>query len=389
MSATVAVTGIGLLTAAGEGLVPIAAALAAGRSALGALPEAVARGLPHRLGGRFPAELVPEAGPDRAVLAALRAARAALAEAALPAGARLALAVGTGLGASERLEALGPGASGALDPELWSPAALGREVGGALSIPAERRRVFVVTCLSSLCALEHARAELELGRADAVLVLGVETLSRTIQAGFSALGALSKTATAERLAVEDGILLGEAACALVVEREEGARGRGARVRVRITGQAMRVDGRHLTSPNPEGEGLAAAIAGAGADGVWGAAPRRDARSAGEGGGPGSPIAAERASLLGMGCGAEPHSHTVLVTAPASPGYAAQYARALGADWRGRVESWEGVTGHCLGASTAVGVAFAAERLGRGAGGSALLLSVGFGGQSGATRLEAP
>ena len=347
-----AVTGIGLLTAAGEGLAPLSRALAAGRDALAPLPAPLARGLRHQRGGRFPAALVPPADPDRARIAAARAARAALEEAGLGPGPELPLLLGTGLGASERLEALGdPQADPAAYEAAW-PARLARALAEELGLDPARARAFTVTCLSSFCALEQARAELVQGRAEAALVIGLETLSRTIQGGFSCLGALAEDGVL-------GLLLGEAACALVLERPERARARGARALALLGPQVMRVDGRHLTSPDPAAEGLGAAID---------ALTRADEQPQADG-----------------------HEPALLLTAPASPGYAAQYARALGdrwgPAWSTHASTWEGVTGHCLGASTAVGVAFAAHGFGRGfAPQGALVLSVGFGGQSGATRL---
>lgn len=336
-----AITGIGLLSAAGEGLAPISRALATGRSALAPLPPALVRGLRHQRGGSFPAALIPASGPDRALRAGARAARAALEQAGLDPSTSpgLPLLLGTGLGPGERLET---------EPEAASPGLLGRELARELGLHPARARTFTVTCLSSFCALEAARAELLLGRSEAALVLGLETLSRTIQAGFSCLGALAPD---EAL---DGFRLGEAACALVLEPLARARARGARPLARLGPQALRSDGTHLTSPDPAAPGLSAAL-----EEVWPA-----------------------------GDEAEP---ALLLTASASPGYAAQYERALGARWgpawSAQATTWEGVTGHCLGASTALGVAFAAHGFERGfAPQGALVLSVGFGGQSGVTRL---
>lgn len=335
--APLAITGIGLLTAAGEGLEPLARAIAEGRSCIGPLPEEVSRGLAHKVGGRFPVELVPASGPDRALIAADRAVRAAMADVRRDA---LLVSLGTGLGPSEGLE------------QEWelaraSPAALTEALCHGLGKSPLGVQTFAVTCLSSLCSLEAGKS---VGRGVAI---GIETLSRTIQAGFSCLEALSKTDGRE----PDGIVLGEAACALVLEPLALA-GSG-RTWARLVAQAMRVDGNHLTSPDPAAKGLSRAIA----------------------------AALHQAQVNARDV------DRLLLTAPASPGYAAQYERALGElwgpAWRDRASTWEGVTGHCLGASTAVGVAWAAHLFATAQARRALVLSVGFGGQSGATLLEGP
>ena len=88
---------------------------------------------------------------------------------------------------------------------------------------------------------------------------------------------------------------------------------------------------------------------------------------------------------------------ITLTAPASPAYSALYGNALGrivgGGWETRALSWEGSVGHVLGASGALGLAFGALLL-EGQGEAqlttdapyVLALSVGFGGQSGATVL---
>ncbi len=358
MAEHVVLTGAGLVSPAGAGFAALDAALAEGRTCLGPLPPEVAGGLPLDFGGRVPAALEPPTPGERA----LAFARPALDEALAQAGpsldpARTGLVLGSGLGTMERTEAaLAAGALGdaatlaALHPHALTAALWGeRGLGGP-------RRTFAVTCVSGLLALEQALCDLELGRADAVLVLGLETLSRTIQAGFCALEALSRTAGPELPSPTDGIVLGEAACALVLEREGAARARGARPLARLLGHALRADAVHLTSPALEGEGMRAAIGAA------------------------------------LGGRAAESVAWVTLTAPGSPAYRELYARALapafGPDWRARATSWEDATGHLLGASGPVGIAHAARLLGARGGAAALVLTVGFGGLNGATLVGA-
>ncbi len=189
---------------------------------------------------------------------------------------------------------------------------------------------FSVTCTSSVYALQQARLDLEAGRADAMICAGVDTLSNFMAAGFQALNA--------------SLPLGEAACAVALEGS--ARGSLGRV----LGCGLRAEGMHLTSPDPSGRGMIAAIRRA--------APRLD-RLAG-----------------------------VSVTASASPVYQVLYRNTFDQLFGGEppgVASWEGRIGHVLAASGMVGVVHAVRRL-PDLMGDVLALTVGFGGQNGAMRI---
>ncbi|RMG11137.1 MAG: hypothetical protein D6731_16135 [Planctomycetota bacterium] len=86
---------------------------------------------------------------------------------------------------------------------------------------------------------------------------------------------------------------------------------------------------------------------------------------------------------------------ITLTADASPAYAAVYEHALsplfGAAWRERASSWEPRLGHVLGASGALGLLHGAllvdGSLGPAPPRSVLALTVGFGGLNGAILLE--
>lgn len=323
---------LGLVSAAGEGLAPLRALIARGGTALAPLPEALTRGLPRTLGARVPGlGLGPERGRDLA-LAALEQALAGVGpaeRAAIP------LLVGTGLGPQEAREAdLAAGRAPA------GAQALTEDLAEACGLDRARSLTYSVTCVSGSCALERARGELLRPECPAVLVLGLETLSRTIQGGFCALDALSARASADEPALADGIVLGEGACALLLTR--AAVGRQA-----LLGHALVADAAHMTSPDTSGAGMRAALAAA----------------------------------LAQGGLAASDLQWIALTAPDSPAYAAVYAAALQAlrpDWRALVVDWEGAVGHLLAASAPLGLAFCdAER------GPGLALTVGFGGLNGA------
>ncbi|MGE0708477.1 MAG: beta-ketoacyl synthase N-terminal-like domain-containing protein [Planctomycetota bacterium] len=334
MSSTrLAVTGVGVETAAGRGLEALRAAARAGRSLLAPLPDEVARDLPQTLGARVARE-----GRARGLELAASAAEDALADLLRARRARTALFVGSGLGPREPWEeALAAGARPGVAEHAH---ALTEELAARLGLGGERA-TFAVTCASALCALEAARAALLRGRCEAALVLGIETLSRTIQGGFCALEALS-TANEPGGRPDDGILLGGGACALLLELAPAGG-------LALRGQACVADATHATRPDPAGAGLRAAAA----------------------------HALEEAALAPADLG------WIALTAPASPAYRAAYAAALGAlcgpGWEERAETWEDAVGHLLAASGAVGVAWGWGRPEPG-----LALTVGFGGLNGAT-----
>jgi 3-oxoacyl-[acyl-carrier-protein] synthase II len=125
----------------------------------------------------------------------------------------------------------------------------------------------VTACASGTDALGQALDLLRAGRCDAALAGGTEAaIGEFAMGAFCRLKALSTSHNddPERASRpfdkdRDGFVLGEGAAVLVLETEEGARARGARVYAELAGYGSSCDAYHLTAPDPSGEGGAAAI----------------------------------------------------------------------------------------------------------------------------------
>ncbi|QEO10221.1 beta-ketoacyl-ACP synthase II [Protaetiibacter larvae] len=127
-------------------------------------------------------------------------------------------------------------------------------------------RTDVSACASSTESIANAYDHLQQGLADVVLAGGTESAVHGITIGsFSAMQALSRRndspATASRPydVSRDGFVMGEGAAVLVLETEEHAKARGARIYAELAGGGVTSDSYHITAPDPEGWGAARAV----------------------------------------------------------------------------------------------------------------------------------
>ncbi len=114
-------------------------------------------------------------------------------------------------------------------------------------------------CASGANAIGHARDLIRAGAAEVVLAGGFEPLTELIYVGFDCLQALSTDRCRPFDTQRSGLMLGEAGAFLVLESEEHARRRGARVLCELAGYGHTTDLHHLTQPNPAGEALIRAM----------------------------------------------------------------------------------------------------------------------------------
>jgi 3-oxoacyl-[acyl-carrier-protein] synthase II len=270
-----AITGRGVASAAGAGLKALAEALASGGASwrnggrgrekggdgagFFAPPGGEAAPRDLRASGSGPGHCAGRAG-ELAALAfgeALEEAFGAWPEP--PLSESVGLAFGTALGPAGELEAWAARGAPLTSEEIegFSFGSCSPPAAGALGGP---RSVFSSTCVSGLCAVEQAIADLAFGRARAMLAGATDTLSASMRAGFTALKALSPGGRLRPFdSAHDGIVLGEAASAVVLEPLDRAVLRGAAARGCILGRRLIGDAFHPTSPDPEGEAMAKAI----------------------------------------------------------------------------------------------------------------------------------
>ena len=272
--APIAITGCGVVTAAVRGMEPLVTSLRNGHSHLAPIRRVNVSDLPLQRGG----EVTSTIGEGKArfvqcVRLALEDAIARADEATHPVPlARTGLALGTTLGLvdeltrdpAERISMREAGRRLAVDSSITCLSKAGSTEGVPLGGP---RSLFSLACASGLCATEQAAADLAMGRAEAMLVGGADTLGRFMQGGFCALGALAFPIPGDddRHHSREGLVLGEAACSVVLEPFSKARERGHPRRAVLRSQRLVSDGYHLASPDPSGGGMAKAISLAIAD----------------------------------------------------------------------------------------------------------------------------
>jgi 3-oxoacyl-[acyl-carrier-protein] synthase II len=255
--------------------------MVAGRSGVSALTQDWAGPLPVRIAAAMRVdpntviERVKLRRLDRTEAAALIAAHEAWADAGLADavdGERLAVVMGTGIGGAQTLlnqddilEASGPRkVSPHTVPMLMpnGPAAwVGLELGARAGVhcPAS-------ACATGAEAIAWALDILRAGRADVAVAGGTEAVIHPLPiAGFASMRAMStrnddpEGASRPFDKGRDGFVLGEGSGAVVLEAEEHARARGARIYARLAGAAMTSDGYDIVQPDPEGRGTVRAI----------------------------------------------------------------------------------------------------------------------------------
>jgi 3-oxoacyl-[acyl-carrier-protein] synthase II len=279
----VVITGLGAITPLAHNVEDTWQGLLAGRSGVGPITQFDASDLPCRIAAEIK-DFRPEDHLDykearrmaRASQLAVVAARQAVDDAALPVPLpdpeRVGVLIGTGLGGFEKgaegmevyrargLRAVSPFALMATLPNMptyYVSASIGAL--GPIS-------TVVAACATGNQSIAEAAEWIRRGSADIVVAGGVEGLIHPgTLAGFAVMRALSLRNDEPEKASRpfdkdrDGFVVGEGAGAMVLERLEIARARGARIYAEVLGQSCSADAYHPAVPHPEGAGAVRAM----------------------------------------------------------------------------------------------------------------------------------
>jgi len=284
-TADIVVTGLGATTPLGGDVASTWEALLAGRSGITRITDDWITDFSAQLVARLavePSEQIDRVRArrlDRSQQVAVIAAEEAWRDAA---GAnsgvdpeRIAVVFGTGIGGAltllgqdDVLEQKGPKRVSPHTIPMLMPngpaAAVGLAVGAKAGVHAP-----VSACASGAEAIRWGLDLLRFDRADLVVVGGTEACVHPLpMAGFAAMRAMSTRNDEPDRASRpfdkgrDGFVLAEGAAALVLERADAAKARGAKVYARLAGAGATADGYDLVAPHPEGAGGARAMAAA-------------------------------------------------------------------------------------------------------------------------------
>jgi 3-oxoacyl-[acyl-carrier-protein] synthase II len=153
---------------------------------------------------------------------------------------------------------------------LTVPMLMPNAASAAISMALDARayaRTVASACASSTESIANGYEHLQLGLADVVIAGGAEAAIHPItMSSFSSMQALSRrndspeTASRPYDITRDGFVMGEGAAAVVLETEEHALARGAKIYAEIAGGGVTSDSYHITAPDPEGRGAARAVA---------------------------------------------------------------------------------------------------------------------------------
>jgi 3-oxoacyl-[acyl-carrier-protein] synthase II len=282
-SRRVVITGMGVVTALGETLNSFWEALCAGRSGVSPLTLFDTTEFKVHFGGqvhdwdpvaRFGAKEARHL--DRFAQFALVAAESAVSDAGidftqLPAD-QCGVFIGSGIGGLNEFETQhstmihkGPSRISPFTiPKLMVNAGSGQvSIRWGLQGPCS---ALATACASAANAIGDSYKLIQTRQADVMITGGSEAaITHMGLGGFAAMRALSTRNDDPQHASRpfdrdrDGFVMGEGAGILILEAEESARARGARIYAEVLGYGMSADGWHITAPDEEGRGAARAM----------------------------------------------------------------------------------------------------------------------------------
>jgi len=278
----VVVTGMGTTSPVGGDVPSTWDALINGRSGVRALTDEWAEDQPVKIAGRVavePTEVLDRVKSrrlDRSSQFAMVAAMEAWADAGLEDADidkdRLGVALASGIGGVttllanyDLLKEKGPRRVSPLAVPMLMPNAPAANISLYIGARAAVNTP-VSACASGNEGIALAVDQIRLGRADVVVAGGTEAAIHPLpMAAFAQMMALSKnpgdptTVSRPWDTGRDGFVLGEGAGVLVLESEEHAKARGARIYAEVLGAGITADSHDIAQPDPKGRGGARAI----------------------------------------------------------------------------------------------------------------------------------
>jgi 3-oxoacyl-[acyl-carrier-protein] synthase II len=280
MSRRVVVTGLGALTPIGKNVSETWTNALAGKSGIVKINQPWSEGLAAQIAGLVtvdPFEVLDRVSArrmDRSTQLGVIAVKEAWADAGSPDidKERLGVFFGTGIGGLSTvleqydiLNSRGPDRVNPMTVPMIMPnsaaAMVGLEVGARAGVHSP-----VSACATSAEAIAGALEMIRNNRADIVVAGGTEAcVNRLAIAAFASMRALSTRNDEPQLASRpydmdrDGFVMGEGAGALILEEEEHAIKRGAKIYGVVSGAGMSSDGYHIAAPEPEGAGASRAM----------------------------------------------------------------------------------------------------------------------------------
>lgn len=288
----VAITGIGVVSPFGVGRDCFWEAIACGRSGIRSITAFDTSRLPCRISGAVPDAILTDmpdqeaAGPEESAgradprryskvsRLAVLAAREAMRDAGLPAGSPdVGVILGSGAGGIDVAER-GYADYYAGDWHRVSPYTIPVSIVGIVSSEVSIAlglhgisHVISTGCTSSTDAIGYAASLIRHGEADVMITGGADACATPgMIFGFSRMRVVAtkfndapETASRPFDRDRDGFVLGEGAWLLVLEREDRARARGARVYATVDGYGSTCDAYHRVQMDPEGTEIVRAM----------------------------------------------------------------------------------------------------------------------------------
>lgn len=280
----IAITGMGVVSPIGIGLEPFWGALMQGRSGAGKVSFFDVSEYPCKIAAEVkdfdPVKFIEKKKikrMDRFTQFAMAAAKIALEDSGLDLSRenleRIGVIVGSGIGGLQTIEeefaVLSKRGPKRVTPFLI-PKLISNMASGEIAIQygmAGPNYAVASACATSNNAIGEALRHLRFGDADILICGGSEAaITHLGLSGFSQAGALAESyndnpekASRPFDKNREGFLMGEGAGIIVLEREEHARKRGARILAELAGYGATDDAYHITSPSPEGKAQIKAV----------------------------------------------------------------------------------------------------------------------------------